>query len=207
MLTREHRAIWRGYKEIKEAGGWASLVFAGSGVYRLCKYRVGFDDGLISQLRCLRHALEVAADTLHPEWRQLLDIIGQKSSPQYPGHPHEWVILDAHPAQPLRSTYSHLGNELDYHFIEESVIDRAVFDAYDPRRTPHINPKFCPVCEQRQSDNISLNRCSCFPDMFGCVKLPPAVQVFRTESGKNNGIVARLVSRSVGYCIVLLLLF
>lgn len=124
-------------------------MFAGSGVYRFCKYRVGFNEGLISRLRSLRHGVEVAADTIHPEWRQLLDIIGQISQPQYPGHPHEWVIVDAHPAQPLKSTYSHLGTELVYRFIDECVIDQAVFDAHDPRRMPHINSKVCPVCEQR----------------------------------------------------------
>ena len=69
-------AIWRGYKEVKEAAGWASLVFAGMGIYRFCKYRVGFDKDAMRRLRNLRKRLEVAADTLHPHWRQLLAIVG-----------------------------------------------------------------------------------------------------------------------------------
>jgi hypothetical protein len=35
------RAIWKGYREIKDAAGkdaagWAALVFAGFGIYRFC---------------------------------------------------------------------------------------------------------------------------------------------------------------------------
>jgi hypothetical protein len=43
--------IWRGYKEIKDAGGWVSLIFAGAGVYRTCKYRIGFEAIYPSDLR------------------------------------------------------------------------------------------------------------------------------------------------------------
>lgn len=189
------RGIWRGYKEIKEAGGWASLVFAGSGIYRFCKYRIGFNEGLTTQLRHLRQSFEVAADTLHPQWRQLLGIVGQASPPRYTGHPHQWVIVDSHPAQPLKSTYRHLGvEELDYQFIDKSVIDQDVFGSRDPRLMPQINPDICSTCAERQSDNITLNRCSCFPDLFGCLRLPTAVQVVGTQNGKNNGVVARRVS-------------
>lgn len=31
---RNKMAIWRGYKEVKDAAGWAALVFAGMGIYR-----------------------------------------------------------------------------------------------------------------------------------------------------------------------------
>ncbi|PLB33745.1 SET domain-containing protein [Aspergillus candidus] len=189
---RNRLGIWRGYKEIKEAGGWASLVFAGSGIYRFCKYRIGFNEGLTTQLRHLRQSFEVAADTLHPQWRQLLGIVGQASPPRYTGHPHQWVIVDSHPAQPLKSTYRHLGvEELDYQFIDKSVIDQDVFGSRDPRLMPQINPDICSTCAERQSDNITLNRCSCFPDLFGCLRLPTAVQVVGTQNGKNNGVVAR----------------
>lgn len=82
----------------------------------------------------MRHGLELAADTLHPEWRQLLGVIGQKSCPQYTGHPHEWVIFGASPAVPLRSTYRHLQDGMDFQFVDESVIDKAVFGESDPRR-------------------------------------------------------------------------
>ncbi|KAF7591187.1 hypothetical protein BBP40_001902 [Aspergillus hancockii] len=75
---RNRIAIWRGYKEIKDAGGWASLIFASAGVYRFCKYRTGFGDGFSTRLRHIRSSLEVAADTLHPEWRDLLQVIGQR---------------------------------------------------------------------------------------------------------------------------------
>ena len=58
------RAIWRGYKEIKDHGGWVCLVFAGMGIYRFCKYRIGFDPESMAILRRTRARFEVAADTL-----------------------------------------------------------------------------------------------------------------------------------------------
>jgi hypothetical protein len=61
---RNKMYVWRGYKEIKDAGGWVALVFAGMGIYRFCKYRIGFDRDSMQRLRSLRPALEVAADTL-----------------------------------------------------------------------------------------------------------------------------------------------
>ncbi|THC92791.1 hypothetical protein EYZ11_007720 [Aspergillus tanneri] len=190
---RNRLAIWRGYKEIKENGGWASLIFAGSGVYRFCKYRIGFNEGLTQRLRQLRHNLEIAADTLHPEWRQLLGVIGQRPSLQYPGHPHEWVAMGNCPAQPLRYTYRHLGQDfLHYQFIDECVVDHNVFGEEDPRRVPEVDSGICPTCHQQQADDICLNRCKCFPNLFGDVKTRPAVQVFQTGNAKNNGVVARL---------------
>ncbi|KAG7106694.1 SET domain-containing protein like [Verticillium longisporum] len=80
---RNKMAIWRGYKEIKDAGGWAALVFAGMGLYRFCKYRVGFTPESMARLRALRPRIEVAADTLHPTWRQLLMIVGETAQTQY----------------------------------------------------------------------------------------------------------------------------
>lgn len=189
---RNRLAIWRGYKEIKDAGGWASLVFSGSGVYRFCKYRIGFDEGLTQQLEHMRHGLEVAADTLHPGWRELLGVVGQESRLHYAGHPHEWVIFGDTPAAPLRSTYRHLQWDAGFQFVDECVIDQAVFRGCDPRRMPEIDPTICPTCQQQQSDDVRVNRCTCFPTLFGGLKIQPAVQIFNTGNAKNNGVLARL---------------
>lgn len=201
------RAIWRGYKEIKDAGGWASLVFSGSGVYRFCKYRIGFDEGLTQQLEHMRHGLEVAADTLHPGWRELLGVVGQESRLHYAGHPHEWVIFGDTPAAPLRSTYRHLQWDAGFQFVDECVIDQAVFRGCDPRRMPEIDPTICPTCQQQQSDDVRVNRCTCFPTLFGGLKIQPAVQIFNTGNAKNNGVLARLVRPSDPVPSAILLLF
>lgn len=89
---RNKMAIWRGYHDIKSAGGWVALVFAGMGLYRFCKYRVSFTEETFETLRALRHRFEVAADTLHPRWRILLGIVGEPTQPKYRGHPHDWVV-------------------------------------------------------------------------------------------------------------------
>lgn len=57
---RNRMAVWRGYAEIKRAGGWAALVFAGMGLYRLAKYRVAFEEETFATLRALRHRFEVS---------------------------------------------------------------------------------------------------------------------------------------------------
>lgn len=66
---RNKTAIWRGYKEVKDAAGYAALVFSGMGIYRFCKYRVGFDKDAMRRLKNLKNRLEVAADTLHSTLR------------------------------------------------------------------------------------------------------------------------------------------
>lgn len=189
--------MWRGYKEVKDSGGWASLIFAGSGVYRFCKYRIGFENGLTTRLRHIAPSLEVAADTLHPGWRDLLRIIDQSGPRRYTGHPHEWVTVDTGPALPLQETYSHLPlpNGFDYQFVEDCVIDQEVFGVEDPRHEPGVDPDLCQICKEKQSDNATSNYCSCFPNLFGCVRCPSPVQIFHTASGKNNGVVARCVCR------------
>lgn len=187
------RAIWRGYKEIKDAGGWASIVFASSGIYRFCKYRVGFDENLTSRLHQLRHSLEVAADTLHPDWRKLLAVIGQESPTQYTGHPHEWVTISGQPARQLSSTYEHLPGGLNYRLIDECVIDQTIFGTDDPRRMAQVAPDTCSICQQQQSNLVHWNRCNCFPTLFGCPKIPVAAQICHVNKGKNNGVVARCV--------------
>ncbi|KAL2803422.1 hypothetical protein BJX63DRAFT_67995 [Aspergillus granulosus] len=194
---RNRMAIWRGYKEIKDAGGWASLIFASAGVYRFCKYRTEFGEILFSRLRQIKSSLEVAADTLHPGWRDLLRVIQQYTPPVYHGHPHEWVTItttDEEPALPLASTYDHLNlpNGFQYRFIDECVLDAQAFTE-DPRRVPDLDLDVCTICSERQSDVIEQNHCSCFPTLFGGVRTPPPVQIFRTSTGKNNGVVARCI--------------
>ncbi|XPS81130.1 hypothetical protein M3J09_013073 [Ascochyta lentis] len=196
---RNKMAIWRGYKEVKDAAGWAALVFAGMGIYRYCKYRVGFDNDAMRRLRNLRKRLEVAADTLHPHWRQLLAIVGESQTLQYPGHPHEWVIFEsgADPV-PLRQTYQEHDRYFAFEHIDESIIDESAWGCEDPRWMPQSNSVaktnsqyVCASCGEQQSDEPKANGCFCFPSLFGCVKRKsPPIQVFRTPDGKNNGLLA-----------------
>ncbi|KAI3325161.1 hypothetical protein HD806DRAFT_492223 [Xylariaceae sp. AK1471] len=197
---RNKMAVWRGYKEIKDAGGWASLVFAGMGIYRFCKYRIGFDKESMQRLCNLRPALEVAADTMNPNWRRLLSIVGEPSERIYSGHPHDWVVcLDGSPPLQLRKTYLQWDPHFDYKHIEESIIDQEVWGCDDPRWAPPSSDALtrvsslplCETCSKEQSDDPKLNCCYCFPSLFGCATLVPApVQVFRTPDGRNNGLVA-----------------
>jgi ATP-dependent RNA helicase DDX49/DBP8 len=192
-------AIWRGYKEVKDAAGWAALVFAGMGIYRFCKYRVGFDKDAMRRLRNLRKRLEVAADTLHPNWRQLLAIVGESQALEYPGHPHEWVVHeDGLEPVPLRQIYLHHDPYFAFEHIDESVVDESVWGCDDPRWTPQSTAfagtggaYTCTLCTSQQSDTPQDNSCFCFPSLFGCARRkPPPVQIYRTPDGKNNGLVA-----------------
>jgi ATP-dependent RNA helicase DDX49/DBP8 len=196
---RNKMAIWRGYKDVKDAAGWAALVFAGMGIYRFCKYRVGFDKEAMRRLRNLRNRLEVAADTLHPHWRQLLAIVGEPRSPLYPGHPHEWVVFeDGSDPVPLRQTYQLHDPSFSFEHIDESIVDDSVWGCDDPRWMPQDNTisrlngvYICTLCNEQQSDEPQSNACFCFPSLFGCVKRKtPPVQVYRTSDGKNNGLLA-----------------
>ncbi|KAI1632716.1 hypothetical protein F4809DRAFT_653059 [Biscogniauxia mediterranea] len=197
---RNKMAIWRGYKEIKDAGGWASLVFAGMGIYRFCKYRIGFDRESMQRLSNLRPALEVAADTMHPNWRQLLSIVGEPSQRVYHGHPHDWVVsLDGSRPTPLRTTYLQWDPYFSFRHIEECVVDEQTWGCDDPRWTPPTGSAVarisampaCETCGKEQSDDPKLNSCFCFPSLFGCAKPSPSpVQVFRTPNGRSNGLLA-----------------
>ncbi|KAK5627123.1 hypothetical protein RRF57_002838 [Xylaria bambusicola] len=197
---RNKIAIWRGYKEIKDAGGWAALVFAGMGIYRFCKYRVGFDTESMQRLRNLRPALEVAADTMNPSWRRLLSIVGESPVTKYSGHPHDWVIcLDGASPIPLRKTYLQWDPHFEYKHIEDSVIDQSIWGGNDPRWTSPFSQALtrgsrlftCQDCANEQSDDPKQNCCYCFPSLFGYATLtPPPVQVFRTPDGRNNGLIA-----------------
>ncbi|KAI0470936.1 hypothetical protein GGR56DRAFT_678217 [Xylariaceae sp. FL0804] len=137
---RNKMAVWRGYREIKEAGGWAALVFAGMGLYRFCKYRVGFDPDSLQRLRRLRPALEVAADTAHPRWRDLLALVGQPAERLYRGHPHDWVVFPFDGASrapvPLRATYLQWDPYFSFRHIDECVVDEQAWGGDDPRWSP-----------------------------------------------------------------------
>ncbi|KAH6677020.1 SET domain-containing protein [Plectosphaerella plurivora] len=174
---RNKMAIWRGYKEIKDAGGWAALVFAGMGLYRFCKYRVGFTPEAMARLRSLRPRIEVAADTLHPTWRQLLVIVGESPQRRFCGHPHDWVVRqDGSDPVPLRSTYLEHDPFFSFEHLEGgSVVDA---DAWgpddDPRWVPPPNAAACVTgahvchsCGQEQSEDPKANSCYCFPTLFG----------------------------------------
>jgi len=188
---RNRLSIWRGYKEIKDVGGWACLVFAGSGIYRFCKYRGGFGKNLTTRLGRLRPSLEVAADTIHPEWRKLLAIIGQDTQRLYSGHPHDWVVCDGMPPVALKTTYTQWYPDFSFTHLEDSVLDQLAWGRDDPRQTSGTNTAFCNDCGYFQSNNVSSNECRCFPELYGACKAPIPVQVFRTPLGKNNGLIAR----------------
>ncbi|KAK2766086.1 hypothetical protein FQN54_007601 [Arachnomyces sp. PD_36] len=139
----------------------------------------------------LRNKLfEVAADTLHPEWRQLLEVIGQRSVPLYHGHPHSWVISSNKLPLQLCSTYTHTEEEFNFQFIEESVLDRRIWDSDDPRRESSIDLKLCLECGLYQSEDIKSNKCRCFSSLYGNPRSPVPIQICNLPNGKNNGVIA-----------------
>lgn len=193
------------------------LVFAGMGLYRFCKYRVGFTEQCMSALRRLRPRFEVAADTLHPDWRQLLTVIGEPATVTeriYTGHPHDWVVSRSGDRPvPLRSTYAQWDPDFRYEHIDESTVDEDAWGLVDPRdhndhhddhrlllRRPSATSASsshrqfkCAVCGSPQHDDPAANECTCFPTLFGHgpgSRRPAPVQVFRTDDGRNNGLLA-----------------
>lgn len=192
---RNKMAIWRGYFNIKNAGGWPALVFAGMGLYRFCKYRMSFTDETFSKLRALRPRLEVAADTIHPRWRQLLGIIGDSTDRKYIGHPHDWVVAGPEPV-PLRTTYLQWDKDFSYHHLDHSSLDEDAWGLFDPRATHSASVSSvykCDTCDEVQSEDSMSNNCNCFPHLYGSSKYAASpVQVFRTSNGKNNGLLACL---------------
>ena len=183
--------IWRGYKDVKDAGGWASLVFSGSGIYRTCKYRIGFADGLMQRLARLRLAIEVATDTVHPGWRQLLAPIGQNTQPKYTGHPHDWVVNADKTVLPLFSTYWQWDPEFAFEHVKECTLDDC-WPGGDPRRVYTGDIYICSECGYEQSDDPLKSKCLCFPSLFAATGAGSApVQVERCPLGKNNGLFAR----------------
>ncbi|KIV94985.1 hypothetical protein PV10_02694 [Exophiala mesophila] len=194
---RNKMAIWRGYDSIREAGGWVPLIFAGMGLYRFCKYRLGFCPQNIATLKRLRLRFEVAADTIHPEWRLLLSIIGKPTTRVYHGHPCDWVVSKDSPPIPLADTYSQWTPDFKFEHLEDSTIDEQAWGLIDPRtENRHVQwtlPRqfSCEKCGSTQSNDVSTNECLCFPALFGSgLRKPCPVQVFRTEDGRNNGLLA-----------------
>ncbi|KAI3532115.1 SET domain-containing protein [Colletotrichum abscissum] len=196
---RNRMAIWRGYKDIKDAGGWAVLVFSGVGFYRFCKYRVGFDPDSMQRLRCLRPQIEVAADTLHPTWRHLLVIVGERTQRRFFGHPHDWVVYrDGSDPVSLRSTCLKYNPNFSFEQLEHSVIDMSAWGTDDPRWVPPVDAVACVLgvhtcqsCGREQSEDPKTNTCYCFPTLFGFGRrFPCPVQVFRTSDGRNNSLMA-----------------
>ncbi|RDW83375.1 hypothetical protein BP5796_04866 [Coleophoma crateriformis] len=188
---RNRLGIWRGYKEIKDAGGWVPLIFAGNGIYRFCKYRTGFLKDSTVRFNSIRSSLEVAADTLHPGWRQVLSVLGASMPPKYHGHPHDWVMSTEEAPRRLRECYP--DQDFQFEHIEESVLDQEAWGDEDPRRLPDTGEMntICSDCRLQQSDDTKVNRCCCFPELFGDKRAPCPVQIFRTANGRNNGLIAR----------------
>ena len=193
---RNRMSIWNGYREIKDAAGWSALVFAGPGIYRYCKYRKGnFDDESMQRLRCLRIRAEVAADTLQPQWRDLLSLVGETTQVRWTGHPHDWTVSlsEGEDALPLAVTYKQWDPEFSFRNLSESIVDTEKFQAIDPRRFESGPDFFCKSCSQRQSPDPTQNLCECFPALYSPSRpqdTPTPVQIFRTPNGKNNGLQA-----------------
>lgn len=189
---RNRMAVWRGYHDIQKTGGWATLVFAGVGLYRFCKYRISFNEATFQTLRSLKHRFELAADTLHPRWRQLLGIIGASTERSYTGHPHDWVVVGSAKCLPLAHTYRQWDLDFAYTHLENSTIDEDVWGSFDPRSTTTSadDPYRCQVCGGHQSNDPTKNGCGCFPTLYGSTVGAVPVQVFRTANGKNNGLLA-----------------
>ncbi|KAF4313328.1 hypothetical protein GTA08_BOTSDO01247 [Botryosphaeria dothidea] len=143
---RNKMAIWRGYYEIKEAAGWVALVFAGMGIYRFCKYRISFDKEAMQRLACLRSRFEVAADTLQPQWRQLLSFIGESSERMYHGHAHDWVVEDQSRPIPLSITYLQWDPNFSYEHIDSSIVDVRTWGFSDPREVSSDKPQQSFIC-------------------------------------------------------------
>ncbi|KAM0719883.1 hypothetical protein Q7P37_004018 [Cladosporium fusiforme] len=194
---RNKMGVWRGYHDIQKAGGWAALVFAGMGLYRFCKYRVSFNEETFQSLRALRHRLEVAADTLHPRWRQLLSIVGGSTERKYTGHPHDYVIgTHNNEAIPLSITYQQWDKDFSFTHLDSCQIDEEAWGLYDPRVVHHAHTQgshTCQVCHEHQSDDPPQNNCNCFPNLYPqTIPYNAPVQVYRTPNGRNNGLIACL---------------
>ena len=188
---RNRMGIWRGYREIKDAAGWSALTFAGPGIYRFCKYRLGFDEEAIAKLRSLRTRIEVAADCLQPQWRQTLSLVGVSTQRLYRGHPHDWVVSKKRDPVPLPWTYRHLDQPFVFEHVRYSVIDSSTWGTYDPRRVDNGPHHLCTLCSKPQSELAEKNECECFADLFGPnSKALCPVQVFNTEDDRNNGLMA-----------------
>jgi hypothetical protein len=100
-------------------------------LYRFCNYRIGFDRDSMSRLKRLRSKFEVAADTIHPEWRTLLSVIGVPSERIYYGQPHDWVVDDEIQPILLETTYLERDPQFTYEHLRQSVIDEDARNSCD----------------------------------------------------------------------------
>lgn len=190
---RNRTAVWKGYREIKQAAGWTALVFAGSGIYRYCKYRQGFDDDAMHKLKCMRIRAEVAADTIQPQWREILALTDDSTAVNWTGHPHDWTVSlkENEDPLPLPLTYKQWDANFTFEHLSESRIDTEQYGIQDPRQFEYGPEYYCRSCTQRQSMIQEENLCECFPDIYGPnARMACPVQIFRTENGKNNGLIA-----------------
>lgn len=188
-----NRSVWRGYQEIKNAAGWTALIFAGPGIYRFCKYRLCFDQPAIAKLRSIKVRAELAADTLQPQWRTLLSLVGQPTIVQWQGHPHDWTVSlkeSGYPI-PLAKTYVQWDPNFSFQNLQDSIIDVEKWGDIDPRRCDEGPDFICRSCTLKQSAVPEENECECFPDLYSPNPPKPCpVQIFQTENGKNNGLIA-----------------
>lgn len=172
-----------------------ALVFAGAGIYRYCKYRIGFDRAAMAKLSRLRSRFEVAADMLQPQWRDLLSVIGLHPRRVYHGHPHDWTVSKQNDPVPLACTYRQWDAKFTYNHIDKSVIDEEAWGTSDPRRVLTAIQYICTLCQNVQSDVPKENQCWCFPDLYGSVcQSPCPVRVSGTEDARNNALLACCVS-------------
>lgn len=111
----------------------------------------------------------------------------------YFDHSHDWVASETAKPVALNFTYLQRFPDFELRHLEESVLGGDAWDADDPRTLPNASSMFCHECGYLQSNNVSLNECRCFPELYGNCKTPVSVQVFRTPGGKNNCRIARCV--------------
>ena len=150
----------------------------------------------MAKLSNLGPRFEVVADTLHPQWHDLLEFVEVATERKYTGHPHDWVVHKRRgDPLPLASTYHQWDPNFAYEHICESITDKSMWGDCDPRRVGWGPTYTCKVCEKIQSTSPEDNQCQCFPDLYGAnARLSYPVQVFRTDNGRNNGLVACCVN-------------
>jgi len=165
------------------------------GIYRFCKYRNCFTETAMQDLQRLQSRFEVAADTLHPKWRQLLTVVGETSERKYPGHPHDWAVSQTNSPISLRQTYLRWNPQFEFEHLDQSIIDGDSWDDVDPRGTLTAQSDsvfMCSRCNEIQSDQPEVNVCHCFPNLYGGISVASPTQVYRTPNGRNNGLIACL---------------
>jgi len=147
----------------------------------------------MGKLQALETRLQVAADTLQPQWRQCLTLVNAPTQKHYYGHPHDWTVgkRKGNDPVPLAVTYRERDPDFSFKHIDSSLIDESAWGAYDPRRVDSGPNYVCHDCRKSQSSDAERNECECFGDLFGPNARPPwPVQIVQTEDGRNNGVQA-----------------